>query len=379
MPSAAREADAVAAPQVLMIGPVPRVYRGISAVVGTILDSELSSRCRVVYVADGTRQGPLAKLWRFLTALRSTLWHLFRRRVDVMHLHVGDGSSFYRHVLYLMLGRLAGVPVLFHWHLPGDSGAATDFYSTGGALRRRTIRLALKQASRVIVLSASWQPALAAMAPAVRIAILPNPVDCVTIVPAAQPASSLRPTVLFLGDFSHRKGARILLDAAPAVLAQHPTTSFVFCGGKPPGDLEDRAASLGSAVLFPGFVRGDAKLRMLQQASLLALPSYAEGMPIAALEAMAAALPVVATPVGGLPDVIQEGKTGLVVPPGDAQALAGAISQLLADPALGRSMGQQGRQRALAEYDVSIYVERLVALYEEVMDERARQPKDDLP
>ena len=182
-----------------------------------LLDSDLPSRCRLTYVTEGTREGPLAKLGCFLGALLQTGWLLLTGRVDVIHLHVGDGGSFYRHSLYLALGRLARLPVVFHWHLPGDAGAATKFYAAGGPVRRRLIRWALNSSTRVVVLSPSWRPALTQIAPRSqeRIVALANPIDCASIQPPADPATRSSTQVLFLGDFSARKGVRDLLMAAP--------------------------------------------------------------------------------------------------------------------------------------------------------------------
>jgi len=355
--------------RILMIGPVPRIYGGISAVVGSILDSDLPRRHELIYLAEGTREGKAAKLRRFLTTLPRAAALLLSGKVDLLHQQVGDGSSFYRHMLYLALGRLARLPVLFHWHLPGDASAATSFYQAGGPVRRRLVRWALNAASRVIVLSPAWQPALSAIAPAAQVVALLNPVDCAAIRPGeAFPARS-QPLLLFLGDFSIRKGVRDLLKAAPAVLARHPTARFLLCGGQPPADVLALAEPLGAAVEFPGFVRGQDKLHLLQSATLLVLPSYAEGVPIAVLEGMAAGLPIVTTPVGGLPDIFQHGRNGLLVPSGDLDALADAINRLLDDPDLRRRTGAHNRQQALADFDVPVYVEKLNALYESVMRE----------
>lgn len=354
--------------RILMIGPVPHIYGGISAVVGAILDSELPRRQQLIYVAEGTRQGPLAKLGRFLAALGRIAWLLLRRQVDVVHQHVGDGGSFYRHVLYLALGRLAGVPVLFHWHLPGDASAAADFYHAGRPWQRWLVRRALDSASRVVVLSESWRPALAEISANEHVVALLNPVDCAAIRPApsAKPAPAGQPSILFLGDFSARKGVRDLLAAAPAVLRRHPAARFVICGGEPPADVQALARPLGQGVSFPGFVRGAEKLRLLQEATLLALPSYAEGVSIAVLEGMAAGLPVITTPVGGTLDIFEDGRNGLLVRPGDIPGLASAINCLLDQPDLGRRMGQHNRQQALAELDVPVYVEKLLVLYASV-------------
>ena len=360
----------VTGPRVLMIGPEPRVGGGISAVTGMILDSTLPARCRLTYLAEGTRAGGLSKLRRSLAALAGEISLLARRHVDVVHLQVGGGSSFYRHALYLALARLAGRPVLFHWHIPGDASAATEI-TGGNPLQGWLVRWALRSATVVVVLSESWQAALAGLLPAgvdadSRLVALHNPVDCAAIRPPADPDRRSDTKVLFLGDFSARKGVRDLLAAAPTVLERCPEAHFVVTGGEPPVDVAALAAGLGDGVTFAGWVRGDEKLALLQQAALLVLPSYAEGVPIAVLEAMAAGLPVVTTPVGGIPDLIAEGRNGLLVQPGDVPSLASAITRLLDDPALRSAMGDLNRQQVVAEYDVPRYVDRLLALYADV-------------
>lgn len=373
-------------PRVLMIGPAPRIYGGISAVTGAILDSDLPSYCRLTYVVEGTRQGPLAKLCSAATALTRLIWLLVWRQVDVLHLHVGDGSSFYRHMLYTALGWLARRPVLLHWHVPGNG--ETQNAGLDSTLQRRLARWAVRRAARVFVLSPAWAQSLLALAgqpggtesprpcPASssghgaqigpRMVVLPNPVDCERFRPPDDPAQRLPDRVLFLGDFSRRKGAHDLLAAAPAVLQRRPSAQFIIAGGAPPADVAAQARLLGDAVQFPGFVRGVDKVRWLQQATLLALPSYAEGLPMAVLEAMAAGLPVVTTPVGGLPDIFVDGVNGLLTPPGDVPALANALICLLADDDARSAMGQHNRQQAVEQLSVPQYVQRLLGVYYEV-------------
>ncbi|MER2600683.1 MAG: glycosyltransferase family 4 protein [Caldilineales bacterium] len=351
--------------RVLMVGPTPRLYGGISAVAGMLLDSELPQRVELVYVAEGTRQSKLAKLRLALLAPLRLAARLLRRQVDVCHLHVGDGGSFYRHGLYLALCRLSGVPVVLHWHLPG-SGEAADA-GLGSSRQRRLARWALRHSARIIVLSPAWAATLARLSDdpqtAARLVVLPNPIACAAIQPGDLPAAQ-RHTLLFLGDFSARKGVRDLLAAAPAVLSDHPRTRLVLGGGVPPADVQALAAPLAAAIEFPGFVRGQEKLRLLQQAALLVLPSYAEGLPVAVLEAMAAGLPVVTTPVGGITDFFVNEVNGLLVRPGDVAALAAALSGLLADPARRAVMGVHNRAQALAHFDTPRYVVRLVGVYE---------------
>jgi glycosyltransferase involved in cell wall biosynthesis len=135
------------------------------------------------------------------------------------------------------------------------------------------------------------------------------------------------------------------------------------------GELARARTRLGELALkescqLVGDVRGETKTRLLDEASLFVLPSYQEGLPIAVLEAMAAGLPVITTPVGGLPEVIKDGYNGFLVPPGAVAVLAEKLALLAANPDLRETMGRRNLEIAQKELDVKPYVNRLVTLYE---------------
>jgi glycosyltransferase involved in cell wall biosynthesis len=135
-----------------------------------------------------------------------------------------------------------------------------------------------------------------------------------------------------------------LLMAMSAVLTRVPTAKLVFAGD---GDIEGArrlAAEFGvsASVTFLGFVRGGRKTWELQRASVLCLPSYNEGVPVALLEGISNGIPVVTTPVGGIPDLIRSGENGLLVTPGDIDGLSRAIVRLLTDPPFSASIGNAG-------------------------------------
>ena len=153
--------------------------------------------------------------------------------------------------------------------------------------------------------------------------------------------------VLTVGALERRKGHAVLL-AAAARLAR-PDVRYVFCGAGGDADaLAAAAAPLGGAVQLVGF-RGDVAA-LIAAADVVAMPSLQEGLGVAALEAMAAGKPVVASRVGGLAEAVVDEGTGLLVPPGDPAPLAAALDRLAREPALRTRLGEAGRAHVLARY-----------------------------
>jgi glycosyltransferase involved in cell wall biosynthesis len=147
-----------------------------------------------------------------------------------------------------------------------------------------------------------------------------------------------------------------------------PGARLVLCGS---GEIEKvgaaaRAAGVFDLVETPGWVGFEEKRRRLGEATLFVLPSYIEGVPISLLEAMAAGLPSVVTPVGGVLDAVTDGQEALVVPPGDVAALARAILQVLESPQLARALGGSARLRVEA-FDVAVYADRLDVIYRHIL------------
>jgi glycosyltransferase involved in cell wall biosynthesis len=163
------------------------------------------------------------------------------------------------------------------------------------------------------------------------------------------------PVLGFAGRLVERKGVIFLLKAMPAILARHPGARLVLAGDGPlQPALEDhcRRHDLSGAVRFLGFRRDVPAL--LAAIDLFALPSLTEGLPLVLLEAMAAARPIVACAVDGVPEFVRHAETGLLVPPASAPALAEAILQLLDDPARAAALGRAGRAFVEARGDVRV-------------------------
>jgi glycosyltransferase involved in cell wall biosynthesis len=164
---------------------------------------------------------------------------------------------------------------------------------------------------------------------------------------------------------AEQKGHRDLIAAAPAVLERHPDAQFVVAGdGELREELEALARPLGERFTFLG--ERDDVPGLLASFAVFAYPSRFEGLCLAVIEAQAAGVPVVATPVGGIVENVVDGETGLLVAPEDPAALAEAIVRVLDDPELGSRLAEQARPRVLERYARERMVARTLALYDSI-------------
>ncbi len=210
-----------------------------------------------------------------------------------------------------------------------------------------------------------------------RIAVVPSGVDLARLATADAQAVRAEfgvrdgaPLVGAVAHFAWHKGLEYLVDAVPHVLEQHPDARFFLVGdGELAGALKERAARVAppGTVLFPGF-RLDAP-SFLQAFDVVATPSVMEALNTTNLDAMALGRPVVATNVGGIPEVITDEETGLLVPPRDAKLLGGAISRLLGNCALAARLGAAARRLVRERFTCDAMVEGTLAVYREVLGE----------
>ena len=169
--------------------------------------------------------------------------------------------------------------------------------------------------------------------------------------------------ILFVGRLAAVKGVPVLMEALEPLSARDPGLKVSFIGDGPERPAIEAICRamphLSKAATFHGYQSQDKVARAMADASILVLPSFAEGVPVTLMEAMAAGKPVVATNVGGVTELVEDGVSGRVVPPGDVKALRDAIAGLLKDPALRAGMGAEGRKRVAAEFDAGEEAARL--------------------
>lgn len=210
-------------------------------------------------------------------------------------------------------------------------------------------KLALKasDAAAVVCISDFARSQVAAVAdPGARLHTVRCGIDASQFAP--RPRTGRGRTILCVGALSRRKGHAVLLEACARV----PGARLVLAGDGPERErLEARAAELGADVTFLGAVGHDRVAGLYAEADVFCLPSFAEGVPTVLMEAMAMEVPVVATAIMGVPELVEDGRSGLLVPPARADRLAEALIRILDDPELARRLGRAGREKVLADYE----------------------------
>jgi glycosyltransferase involved in cell wall biosynthesis len=317
-----------------------------------------------------------SSFWDFRDAvvLMNALSH---ESIAIVHSHLFVGSMFAS-----PLARLAGVRgVVETFHLP-------EVWRMGKRLKRSfwLDRQVARCVDRYVAVSAAAANHLTdrKRIPERKIRTIYNGRDLSRFHPssaaerrAARVAFGLdvEPAVAVIGRLEPQKGHALMLEEAAAILSRSFPMLKVFFAGSGSLERELRArcdtAGLTSTVNFLGH-RSDPEV-LLAAADVVVMPSLYEGLPLAAIEAMASARPVVATDIDGMREVVVDGQSGFLVGAGDAGALARAIERMVRFPVLARQLGVNGRQRAERHFDLRFQVEETVSLYEELLSSRPRR------
>jgi glycosyltransferase involved in cell wall biosynthesis len=338
--------------------------------------------CCLRSIRGNARQGDLerrgvrvtnldARSLRDLRAFRRLQRVIRHARPRVVHAHLHYAS-----IWGAVAARAAGVPLLATLHVMPDGA---PWWTADGVRERLMCRLLDHWSARVIAVSAAVARAYAASGRIRegKLRVVHNGVDCDRILQGAALGRDLRreigigpdtPVVTTVSVLRPGKGVEVLLDAVPLVLARVPDVVFLVVGDGPEREaLERRAAALQSPgrVLFLGH-RNDVP-RILGASDLFAFPSHGDAFPTVLLEAMAAGVPIVASDVGGIPEIV-EAATGCLVPASDPGALGESVAALLGTPERRRRMGSLARSRARERFSTEAWCRRLRLAYTEALD-----------
>lgn len=365
----ARPAPSIPMRTVLLLGPHLEAVSGISTHLRLLIGSPVGRHFRVRHFQVGSEgrtasrpqatgrgltEGAFARLWRLAVSPWQLAAVLLRERPAIVHLNTAmDAKAFGRDLAYLLVACALRRRTVFQVH----GGALPAEFTRGNPVLAALLRLAMRLPDQVVLLGRVERDAWQRFMPALSTRVIANAVETGESGEPVRSASSsyAQLRLVYLGRIVEAKGLFEALDAVCALHAHGLQPHFTIAGSGPDeARLREHAARLGIAaqVSFPGPVFGDAKARLWQQADVLVFPTWREGLPYSLLEAMAAGVVAITTPVGAIPEVITHGRDGLLVPPRDPVALAAAIRRVHDDRPAALAIAQAARRRVREAYSV---------------------------
>jgi len=321
------------------------------------------------FVRDAMRRssgGPRAALWQVFYAVEALLlWrHLRSRRVDHVHAHFANVASDVARGA-AGFGALVGKPLTwsFTMHGPTELADVTRFGLAGKA----------RDADAVVCISDFARSQLMALVDEEqwpKLVVVHCGVDPERFGPVDRASGDGPLEVLCVGRLVPEKGQALLVEAIAELVRRDVDARLTLVGDGPSRAAIDRAVArlgLGERVRLAGSVGQDDILRHYADADVFCLPSFAEGVPVVLMEAMATELPVVTTRITGIPELVDDGVSGLLVRPGRVDELADALARLARDPELRRQLGTAGRKTVLEQFDIRDAGESLASVFSNVV------------
>lgn len=343
--------------KILVIATSRKTRGGITSVVKAYENSPLWAKFHCKWIETHRDGGSFTKLSYLLKGF--LLFLLCVPCYDIIHIHTSEPPSALRKVLFVAVSKLLGKKVIVHFHSFSVDTTIKSKY-------QNVYRYLFGKADVVLVLSKYWQDELCRTFGFKddKVKVLYNP--CTTEV--SNKVYPKRKQILYAGTVNARKGYADMVKAFAQIADRYPDWSIVFAGN---GEIEEGkalASQLGIAkqTVFLGWVRGEEKDKAFKEASIFCLPSYAEGFPMGVLDAWAYGLPVITTPVGGIPDIAIDGKNCLLFNPGDVDILAKQMDKMMSSEELRKLVASESNELAKGIFSVEKVTERLGNIYQDL-------------
>lgn len=304
-------------------------------------------------------------IWWFLTSyIRIALRLLYDKNIQIIHLHFAADGSFWRKEKLLKLGKRFGKKVILHCH----ASRFKDFYNESTFEKKLWIVNTINKADLLIVLSNSWKSWFISIGiPENKIIILHN----ITSYPILKPKYKKNDNkihFLFMGEIGARKGVFDILRGLAESKDDLKDRLELRIGGNHNEKLlldTIHNYKLENIVKFEGWVSDEKKISLFNWAEVFILPSYNEGLPISILEAMSYGMPIISTPVGGIPEVVTE-KNGILVNPGNDKEIINAMKTFIEKPEKIKECGEYSKQN-VKTYLPDYVMNHLKQIYERLL------------
>jgi glycosyltransferase involved in cell wall biosynthesis len=361
-----RAAATTNGPRVLLLGPARTALSGVSTHLNLLFESVSSDFCLSQFQvgSEGRAESRTRTLLRLATSPFALAACLLRSRPRIVHINTSfDPKGYWRDLVYLAVAKALRRKVVYQIHggaLPGE------FFAHSRALTA-LLRYVLSWPDAVVVLGRSELAAHREFAPGARLVRIANAVPLCAADLRAERYTTKRPlAIAYLGRLAADKGILETIEAVAILRDRGIEACLTIAGaGAALGEIRHAIATtgLGDRARLVGPVTGAAKQQLWQKSDVFALPTSREGLPYSLLEAMSCGAVPVISPVGAIPDVVQDQVHGLFVPARDSRALADALERLARDRALLHRLALAARARVVSQYSVARLGREFAVLY----------------
>ena len=353
--------------KVLVIGPSPTKSKGgMATVIEEIQsDSKLNEQFDIdiyeSYIDGGIFKRLLYSAWAYLK------FCFTKKDYDIYHIHAASYGSTFRKGLYVKTAKRWGKKVIFHIH----GAEYMKFYEGLSYRKKQKVIDILKACDMIIALSQDWKKKFDSTFALNNCVVLENGINVERLKPAVSDPSDHPHSFVMLGRLGERKGTYDLIDAIENVTKTIPDVKCYLAGD---GDI-DKCSSiikekyLENNISIEGWADFDKKLKLLKQSSVLVLPSYNEGLPMAILEGMACGNAIISTTVGAIPEVVKE-ENGILIEPGDIEKLSEALLKYCMDEDAVERIGKNNIALIHTKYSMDAMHQKLAQYYIDVMQEK---------
>jgi glycosyltransferase involved in cell wall biosynthesis len=347
-------------PRVLIIATSHKTRGGITSVIKAHQKGEQWKKFHCKWIETHIDKGDFLKLLYFCKG-----WILFILNLpfyDIVHIHTSEPPSAIRKCLFMWWSKLWKKKVIVHFH-------AFSLETTINGKYQKVYKYLFSHANKVIVLSQLWEKYVnETFHLGDKIQVIYNP--CTTeILPEKYTKQNI---ILYAGTVNARKGYTDMIKAFAKIAFQYPNWEIVFAGN---GEIENgttlaKELGIDSQTQFLGWISGKDKDKIFKEASIFCLPSYAEGFPMAVLDAWAYGLPVITTPVGGIPDIAKDGENVLLFQPGDCDKLAIQMERMIKDNILRNHLTKQSIILSQTTFNIDTINKEIETLYRKLIQNK---------
>lgn len=343
---------------VLVVATARKTRGGISSVVKAHECGEQWTKYHCKWIETHVDRSSFAKIFVLMKGLARYLMLL--PKADLVHIHLSEPTSARRKLVFFKLAKWFGKKTMVHFHSFSPDTTINSKYSD-------LYKYLFSNADAVVVLSNYWKEEVNAKYHlGDKVKVIYNP--CPKLDNSAQYERTK--SILYAGTLNQRKGYADFIKAFAKIAQQHSDWSIVLAGNGEIEQARELAQSLGieKQVKLLGWVSGEYKDRAYKEASAFCLPSYAEGFPMAVLDAWAYGLPVITTPVGGIPDIAEDEGNMLLFNPGEVDKLAECLDRIISDDALRNRLATESVCLASTAFNIDSINSQIGALYAELLE-----------